>query len=817
MKNSRKRTLSALMAMLMLFSLLPMSAAALTNANNSDGLFCLVEDFEAQSEGNVDWDSFTIDSSTKIQQHWQGTEEYSYVTNEIASDNGSRVLKSTASKTHVLDDGTTVLDGTFGGVFTVKFPDIVAKGGVWELSFDYKQSDLSSDYTYLLSAFGNLGGYYKPCYNKIGYGSSYTQYSVSPLLTDWVRITHVVDFNAGTYTLKAKALNVDGADWVTLDGSENLTSKVMTSATTITEWNLYSLYVSRGSQSDPKNDSTTGVNLINASCYYDNIRVEQVAAKKIDPEVTSSVADGTAGVALDSELTLSFNQAMQADTLSGITLKEKATGASVAVQVKSDDTKTVTVAPTDILKGLTEYELTVPATVKTKDGQNMTETSFSFATTALPEFYLHENFNTMGNLINAGQVGDYFNKVSKGGKDFRFLLVKTQETGSNQVWLYDTASYNSSYTNENFRVQVTSENGQLKIVNSGVQNSKNHFLRIEYPGAADVSKDTAVNTKASISTIEKVKMDVTSDKWNNFMFYTSDGATSVMGYSGLKISDAAGYNGTEKTIGTFDGKKHTLEVVTDYQANKKWAYWDGVKTEVIDIAANKSTNGKLNFYIYDTTEETLYLDNLSVSELARPEVQEIGTVKSGNSLVLTFNTPIEAIPEGLTVKDSSGNAVNGNWTADATKSKWTFSGTLTTGSYTVTVPTTVTSLDGVSPLEEKTATFAVAADVKDITADYKILDVNGAELTALPASGSINITADVRNNSGEAKTPFIGAALYDSEGKLLRLAYSNETIPAIGKVINFKVSAEGAAKLKIFTWSDLTGLQPLAESKTIEN
>lgn len=799
MKNSRKRTLSALMAMLMLFSLLPMSAAALTKGENADGLFCMEETFESLTEGTLDFDKLKIDNGCYIAKHWDY--DNSYMDWQLVNENGNMVLKSKA-QTKTVDEATE-LDGTHGGCFIVNFPDIKAQGGVWELSFDYKQAGIDSYYDSAnFSAFGGFNKYMLRT-NKLGNNfNGYGEYANSLDLTNWVRITTVFAFNNDKIVLKELDLSDSSAEWVVLDDAKQLSAYITDS--TLKSWNLSQLYA--------KNDAVK-----DASCYYDNIRVEQVAAKKIDPEVTSSVADGTAGVALDSELTLSFNQAMQADTLSGITLKEKATGASVAVQVKSDDTKTVTVAPTDILKGLTEYELTVPATVKTKDGQNVTEKSFSFATTALPSFYLHENFNTMGNLTNAGQVGDYFNKVSQGGKDFRFLLVKTQETGSNQVWLYDTASYNNSYTNENFRVQVTSENGQLKIVNSGVQNSKYHFLRIEYPGAAGVSKDTAVNTKASISTIEKVKLDATSDEWNNFMFYTSDGATSVMGYSGLKISDAAGYNGTEKTIAPFDGKKHTLEVVTDYQANKKWAYWDGVKTDVINIAANKSTNGKLNFYIYDATEETLYLDNLSVSELARPEVQEIGTVKSGNSLVLTFNTPIEAIPEGLVVKDSTGNAVTGGWTADATKSKWTFSGTLAIDSYTVTVPKTVTSLDGVSPLEEKTASFTVAESVKDITASYKILDVNGAELTALPASGSINITADVRNNSGAEKTPFIGVALYDAEGKLLRLAYSNETIPAIGKVINFKVSAEGAAKLKIFTWSDLTGLQPLAESKTIEN
>lgn len=806
MKKQRTfKFMSALMAALMLLTLLPTGAWAQPIATtDSEGLYSLIEGFESEPLGS-DY-AFTTNyyDSPGLGKHYAcANSSFSVVADSVK---GSQVLQ--AVRTNV---NTEV-----GPVIQFNFPKITE--GVWELSYDFKQESYPSYYN---TVFINIGGF-APYRQYNDYLASATTADIykdenGKLLVDltkWTKLTNVFDYNTDSWTLKAQNLEDDGTE-IVLETKQ--LSEISNVANGFSSMILYSYYLAGATTLGTAQADGT----VAAKAWWDNISVVQTAKKRVAPEVTANIADGAAGVSLDEEFTLTFNQDMNKDTYDGIQLKNKTTGAAMTATIGTETATTVSFRAPKLLDELTEYEIVVPSTVKTADGQSA-DATISFATTNMPDFYLHDNFDDMGELEHTGAVGDYFNYSGKSDFKSRYRALKPNGVDDGMggaIDIYHTEGYNDSLGliteySHYATLQTTglsATGGRLKYWCIATETDRSSSLfDLFYPGTWSAGKDESL--KQSITTAEKVKFDFEAKDWNcaYATFLSLSSATAIGGGTQLKLSTQNfGYAPSDVVLGTTEGK-HSIEIITDYETGKFWAIYDGVKTAAIDTTAEAS-QGYLRFWYTGCDQGELYIDNLSVSELARPEVLKIADVKVGNKLVVMLNTPADA--QAMVVKDSTGNVVSGTWTVDATKTKYTFSGTLAAGNYSVTMPKDTLSTDGIATLAEATTDFAVKETVNDIeVVNMTILNGTGEELTDVSKAGSILVKAQLQNNKAEAITPFVGVAVYDSDGKLLNIAYSNESIPTGGKTVKLTVSAKGAATAKIFTWDKMGTLSPLASA-----
>lgn len=100
--------------------------------------------------------------------------------------------------------------------------------------------------------------------------------------------------------------------------------------------------------------------------------------------VSSSIADGSTGVKVDSSVELTFNEKVTDATLASITLAGTGIGASdYTVTRKADNDKVVVITPKGFLKDSnTVYTVTVPATVASTGGVIGTAKTISFQTEA---------------------------------------------------------------------------------------------------------------------------------------------------------------------------------------------------------------------------------------------------------------------------------------------------------------------------------------------------------------------------------------------------------------------------------------------------
>lgn len=794
MKKQRTfKFMSALMAALMLPALMPMGAWAqpIATTDETTGLYSLIEGFENEELGS----SYASASEAgKLELYAIENAAYEVVADGVHG----KVMQATRKNVSTAN----------GPRLTIRFPKITE--GVWELSYDFKQESYSGYYN---TVFVNIDGFtpYRQYNNNLANAASqadaYRDENGKPLvdLTKWTKLTNVFDYNNDLWTLKAQNIE-DGGSEIVLETKKisDIGGNVADPTKGINYMHMYSYYLAA---------QTGGTYPLveNAKAWWDNISVVQTAKKRVAPKVTANIADGAAGVSLDEEFTLTFNQDMNKATYDGIQLKNKTTGAAMTATIGTETATTVSFRAPGLLDELTEYEIVVPSTVQTADGQSAAAT-ISFATTARPDFYLHENFDAMGELSNMGEVADYFNKNDK---DFYFSFRAlntpggTSDMESSEQWNKVEDGSEVANSEKYFKgVNVTASNGRMAITRSADSHQNLYILSMYYP-----------NKVGSINTVEKIKLDVETDRWPSNQLVTSTGGTNtslwLLNGGTLNVSafnTKTNQQGQVVAGNLYDGKKHTIELVTDYENCKMWAYFDGVKSAEVTTKSGISTNSRVAFWNYaDAAASNLYLDNFSVSELARPEVLKIADVKAGNRPVVMLNTPADA--QAMVVKDSTGNVVSGTWTVDATKTKYTFSETLDAGSYSVTMPKDTLSTDGIATLADATTDFAVKATVNDIeVVDMTVLNGTGDELTDVSKAGSILVKAQLQNNKAEAITPFVGVAVYDAEGKLLNIAYSNESIPTGGKTVKLTVSAKGAATAKIFTWDKMGTLSPLASA-----
>lgn len=115
------------------------------------------------------------------------------------------------------------------------------------------------------------------------------------------------------------------------------------------------------------------------------------------------------------------------------------------------------------------------------------------------------------------------------------------------------------------------------------------------------------------------------------------------------------------------------------------------------------------------------------------------------------------------------------------------------------------------PVEEVDSTPILVSSSTEITQDTL-----PASLTALDSVADAKAVSRVANSLSSAKTIYIAAASYNSNGELLSVSMNERTIPAesTATVASNTISAQGAAAIKAFVW-DSDRITPLAGSFTV--
>ena len=110
------------------------------------------------------------------------------------------------------------------------------------------------------------------------------------------------------------------------------------------------------------------------NAYIKNLKIYSIAA----PTVTASIADGATGVQEGSNITLTFNQAMNTTTFSKINLLDKDNTTVTGLTVTPSNDTTCVVTLPKALTSFAPYKLVIPNTVATPQGIGTNATTVSF-------------------------------------------------------------------------------------------------------------------------------------------------------------------------------------------------------------------------------------------------------------------------------------------------------------------------------------------------------------------------------------------------------------------------------------------------------
>lgn len=278
-----------------------------------------------------------------------------------------------------------------------------------------------------------------------------------------------------------------------------------------------------------------------------------------------------------------------------------------------------------------------------------------------------------------------------------------------------------------------------------------------------------------------------------------------------------------------DGKQKYVHMVyyfgEDYDNVGKWVEAEldisGIKNFDIDFIG-LTING---WGAVHNTENNIYFDKIWIGEKEEltpvfgykaSEFDKRDDVEIFDTISFKFDEHLAAtVPcDGVIVK-RDGNKVTEfkAWTERNQLFVKTDAAMKFDSSYEVTVTTALKDMFGANLEENKTVTFKTEKPYFAMD-EVKLTDASGKALTALPAEGAqVKLSANVINGSDKDKS-FVGIiAMYDGEGKLLKVYIGDKKTYDAGMVVQKAVEASGTvventAEISAFIWDGFDTMVP---------
>ena len=328
-------------------------------------------------------------------------------------------------------------------------------------------------------------------------------------------------------------------------------------------------------------------------------------------------------------------------------------------------------------------------------------------------------------------------------------------------------------------------------------------------GNADSSSATATNNRIVNSSITYGTSGYDYTNRGSGLGWSEDFNDAVFNGDDITITTIAYYNESATNGGT-------VQKIWNDDYQKLNAYF------------NKPNNTEVKYLTFNTAGVCpVYFDDLRVYLVSTtfaadtPEYDGQSDVSVDTDITLSFNNPVLADTlEKITVTadgepvDAKKYSVNPVKDSNGlnTKAEVVFEeGIANDTTYVITIPTTVKDTARQTLAEEKIITFTteeLPAFEVEMKA-YKGLKAAGTELSALSgaANSTISCVVTATNSDDQAQNPNIIAALYDSNGELIKFVSAKRAFTAGGvNSFAFSMSVPGDTEgltLKAFVCADL--------------
>lgn len=640
--------------------------------------------------------------------------------------------------------------------------------------------------------------------------------------TDATRISylHNVDETTnnvyfGHYNESTQGSKVDGEETVILgDVTETKTIKLVLDFYEET----YTGYCSGESVGTKK--------LLNGATYIDRIQFNfpagttiidnlSITQTKAEPPTlaSSSVADGETNVKIKNAIELTFSEAMDTTTFSGIKLYkgDSKTGSVVDAEVKAISDTICSIKASADLAAESLYTVVIPNSLVSMRGGIMEKTELAFATQpADAPFHKMESFNHIPvtgttTAEKTWNIVKYIKNNSWSGNDFNYTFGSTNIGSSN---------YATQLTDANVLDIV---DGKLKWLAS---TDSNKTLKFHFDGNSD---------GITVIEFDMELPEVFTSYIQNFIEVKATSNIFSMSVSGTTLYAGVSKWNEQTVTSSFGKGTHHFKIAVDMGSGTAVINVDDAAAINLTFSTEKALdriffNLKSPGYNNGSDSSLIYLDNVSVTKLAVPEVSSVN-VADGDSNVeinkhfeVKFNTPVTAESAANISLTKNGEAVAATGTLDVTGLKYTLKPSVPLEKetvYTLTVPV-VTGADGLASATASSYSFTTAATAPDILiSEYSITDASGIDIAAVTAGETVKVSADFVNTVAESEeqNAALIIALYDSSKSLKEVAISDAKL-AEGEPesvsASFKVPSDigEGAYIKIFAWDTVTSLKP---------
>ena len=547
--------------------------------------------------------------------------------------------------------------------------------------------------------------------------------------------------------------------------------------------------------------SLNNVGTDNSWYDIDDVKVEYNPTAEFTCNGTN--LSSTTNVATDiGTITLTFSDNVKADTISGITM----TGTddvSVPNFIARSSGNTVVLTFGGLAQG-TNYTITVPSTVQSTGGLSVTPATFDFRTISNVIANVdYENYNTTATEIDFATLGNnvypdyaqdhlgYIGSVSYAETNPESVFVlKDSDSGNKFLRVYNKKNFSSqcyddgSYDTE-VRVPVAldgtnSVSVEFKVRSMDGTYSGSNMHSFSCWGNGAVHGISTLNTGLTVVDSEPVMSigTLNSSEWLTLKaIYTPENGTYKVNYYANGV-----LKGIRTTSETTLNKIRVIKVNTS--GNDAWYDIDDIKVEYLN--APKVISSDIEGEYVPITKQTLDL-YFSVD-------MDYDTITDKNVKVYCGDIDVDA---GVIYYPATNHV------------SLSFMDYLSPNTTYKVVFENVKSAEGVlldSYFEFTTGNSGITC------LSTLVSETDGGEpITAIPQSGTVYASAEVRNDTGAVVEAVIIIASYNSEGRLLSINKDSVSV-GVGAEVPVSTSlsnVSGANKVKVYLWNGLGTMNPI--------
>ncbi len=520
-------------------------------------------------------------------------------------------------------------------------------------------------------------------------------------------------------------------------------------------------------------------------------------------EIEDVSADTTIGVNAG-DVAVDFSENVDASTISGITLTKADGSAIKGAYIVSAAADIVTVEYGKLEEGAS-YKLTIPATVKSISGKNITAADYTF--TAAKSYIVNEDFTGETSVPTISHITYMSNSISG---DTSAMSINQTTDGDYYLAVNpttDAKDYKVTYT-PSVALDTTMDIDDIHVVEVKLGSE----LTAKEEGAA------ARNVARNFMRINGAAIASAGEFWNaNMLFYPYD-SEGAKGSAHTMRKDSNGFAHIRMAFGTYensDGAKYLGYEMKDLN--------DGYTTTFKPSSAFGSAQSATAFpnkmssllfsHIYPQAADTWTAENrysdIKVYTQKRTKVLKAEDYNADTkSVTLALNNDLASGEEAnIVVTDSTGATVSATPSFNSVDRTvtLTFAEDLN-GIYSISLAN-ATDADGFACSGSKVA--FTAAGAPSVEAFY--YDGNMNELTNLNGATGVSVVATLSNWTGA--TPVGILAVYDNNTlagvQVADAETDGASVVYTAQITGLTALSEATSDVKLFIWKGLDNLIPV--------